>query len=148
VSGSGESDPGLTSLYPESNEPEEHHMVLVRHARQIEMGVVTSRNHWQAIKNLTTTLDRTNALLEQQEMREADRALQEARKDHSIKRMTAMLGFGGAIVGALAMVTAAYLTHKSPEPEPVKQLSPAIEKAYEAYQRDVAKRRQPPSTIV
>ncbi|MEI9948275.1 MAG: hypothetical protein WDO74_04675 [Pseudomonadota bacterium] len=41
----------------------------------------------------------------------------EARKDHSLKKMTALLGFGGAIVGALSATAAAYLARDSTIPE-------------------------------
>jgi len=138
MSQSGETDPGLTSLYPENDTPEEHHQILVRHARQIELGVITSREHYRQIKNLNETLGKTNTLLEQQieatELDKVDRKLVEARKDFSLKRMTALLGFGGAIVGALGAAAAAYLTRDSKIPDTKPPTAEQV-RAYEANQR-------------
>lgn len=67
-------------------------------------------------------------------MEKVDRKLVDARKDYSLKKMTALLGFGGAIVGALGAAAAAYLTRdheipviKPPTAEQVRQ--------YEEHQR-------------
>jgi hypothetical protein len=135
---SGETDPGLTSLYPEDDTPEEHHQILVRHARQLELGVITAREHYKSIKNLNETLGKTNALLQQQiearDLEKADQKLVDARRDFSLKRMTALLGFGGAIVGALGAAAAAYLARDSKIPETKPPTAEQV-KAYEEHQR-------------
>jgi hypothetical protein len=138
VSSSGETDPGLVSLYPRSDNPAEHREILTRHARQLELSVIVDRQHYKEIKSLNATMIETNKLLKQQideaGMEKATRAIEAARRDHSLKRMTALLGFGGAIVGALGAAVAAYLTHGSDIPV-IKPATAAQIRAYDEHER-------------
>jgi hypothetical protein len=146
VSASGETDPGLISLYPRSNDPVEHREILSRHARQLELSVIVDKQHYKEIKSLNATLNRTNELLEQQiketALEKVGKQLDQSNKDLSVKRMTTLLGFLGAVVGALAMIFVAYLSHGTPAPV-AKPLSPAVEKAYEDYLHSLAKQTPP-----
>ena len=119
---SGDFDPKLTSLYPESSDPAEIHHTLVRHARQHEMSLATIQQHYRLLKSQGVTLQRVDdnlrAFIASIEMERVEKKLQEARGEYSLKKMTAILGFVGALVGALATAAVTYATKAAPEAKP------------------------------
>jgi len=134
----GDFDPKLLDLYPESSEPDEIRHTLVKHARQHEMSLATIQMHYRLLKAQGVTLERLDQNLDQFiagiEMERAEKKLQEARGEYSLKKMTAILGFAGAVIGSLVTGAVTYLTRESKIPHTDPPTAEQV-RAYEEHQR-------------
>lgn len=138
---SGHIDPRLVSLYPSSDDPRHLRDIASRHARQIELGVITAKDHYRQIRELNSTLAKTNALLEKQidmsEAKEVDLKVQNASKERATKLQTAGMSLLAAVIGGLLAFAGSYARSESKTPES-PQLS--AEQRQEIVRQDRAQR--------